>query len=129
MRRIPEELFGRYGNPTRLLDESFEDLDWIVHHVVTEGDLAAVHLTVSGRQIGPVAAYDERGYVEAVFPPTGRRFSVTHTHWLRLAADGTLDGHWSDRDDLGMAMQLGWIPPTPAYLVRMARARRRMGQS
>jgi hypothetical protein len=26
---------------------------------------------------------------------------------------------------LGMARQLGWIPPTPAYLFRMARAKRR----
>ena len=107
MRKIPEELFQRFGHPARLLDESFADLDWVVHHVVTEGDLAAVHLTVSGRQVGPVAAYDNAGYVETVFPPTGRRFAVTHTHWLRLAADGTLEQHWSDRDELGMAMQLG----------------------
>jgi hypothetical protein len=110
MRKVPEELFGRFGNPRRLLEESFAELDWVVHHVVTEGDLAAVHLTVSGRQKGPVAAHDDTGRVQAVFAPTGRRFATTHTHWLRLAADGTLDGHWSDRDDLGMAMQLGWIP-------------------
>jgi hypothetical protein len=63
-----------------------------------------------------------------VFPPTGRDFAVTHTHWLRLADDGTLAGHWSDRDDLGMAMRLGWIQPSPAYLVRMALARRRLGR-
>ena len=40
------------------------------------------------------------------------------------AADETLE-HWANRDDLGMARQLGWIPPTPAYLLKMARAKRR----
>lgn len=32
--------------------------------------------------------------------------------------------HWANRDDLGMATQLGWIPPTPAFLWRMARPKR-----
>jgi hypothetical protein len=40
--------------------------------------------------------------------------------WLRAAF---ADPHY--RDDLGMARQLGWIPPSPAYLIRMARAKRR----
>jgi predicted ester cyclase len=128
MRRVPDELFTGFGNPARVLDESFADLDIVVHHVVHEGGLTAVHLTVSGRQVGPVAAYDDAGFVASVFPPTGRRFAVTHTHWMRLAGDGTVEAHWSDRDDLGMAMQLGWIPPTPSYLVRMALARRRLSR-
>jgi hypothetical protein len=33
--------------------------------------------------------------------------------------------HWANRDDLGMARQLGWIPPSPAFLFKMARAKRR----
>jgi hypothetical protein len=112
-----------------VLDQSFADLDWVVHHVVADGDLAAVHLTVSGRQVGPVAAYDEADSIEAVFPPTRRRFAVTPTHWLRLADDGAVEGHWSDRDHLGMAIQPGWIPPTPAYAVRMARVRRSISRA
>ena len=32
--------------------------------------------------------------------------------------------HWANRDDLGMAMQLG-VPPRPRYLARMALAKRR----
>ena len=32
--------------------------------------------------------------------------------------------HWANRDDLGMAKELGWVPPTPAYLFKMARAKR-----
>ena len=37
--------------------------------------------------------------------------------------------HWDNRDDLGMARQLGWIPPTPAYLFKMARAKHRAKRS
>ena len=38
--------------------------------------------------------------------------------------DGQVVEHWANRDDMGTALQLGWIPPSPAYLVRMARATR-----
>ena len=33
--------------------------------------------------------------------------------------------HWANRDDMGTAAQLGWVPPSPLYLLRMARAKRR----
>jgi hypothetical protein len=39
--------------------------------------------------------------------------------------DGKVIERWANRDDLGQAKQLGWLPPTPAYLIRMARARSR----
>jgi predicted ester cyclase len=41
-------------------------------------------------------------------PPTGKRFSVEHVHWHRLA-DGKLVERWGVRDDLGMMQQLGVI--------------------
>jgi len=62
--------------------------------------------------------------VDNVFPPTGRTFAMTQSHWFRLE-DGRIIEHWANRDDLGMARQLGWIPPSPAFLVKMARAKRR----
>ena len=49
---------------------------------------------------------------------------MTQSHWFRIE-DGKIIEHWANRDDLGMARQLGWIPPTPAYLFKMARAKRR----
>lgn len=86
----------------------------------------AVHVTMSGRHVQPMAFYDAEARVEAVMPPTGREFAVTQTHWMRLAADGRVIEHWANRDDLGMAMQLGWVPPSPRMLARMALAKRRM---
>ncbi|MEP6955852.1 MAG: hypothetical protein ABI883_03440 [Chthoniobacterales bacterium] len=40
------------------------------------------------------------------------------THWFRVR-DGAIVEHDAVRDDLGMAKQLGWIPPRPVYLLRM----------
>lgn len=105
------------------LRAAFADLNFDVHDAVADGDLIAVHCTMSGRQVGPFVNYDERGEVVQAFPPTGRRFAITQSHWFRMK-DGQVAEHWANRDDLGMAAQLGWIPPSPAFLWRMARARR-----
>ena len=106
------------------LRAAFADLAWEVHEVVAERDLVVVHCTMSGRHTGPFVVYDEAGAGKVAFPPTGRDFAVTQTHWLRVA-DGKVIEHWANRDDQGMAEQLGWVPPTPAFLVRRALAKRR----
>ena len=80
---------------------------------------------MASRHVAPIVLYDEHARVDTVFPPTGRRFAVTQTHWLRLADAGQVLEHWANRDDLGMARQLGWVPPSPRYLARMALAKRR----
>jgi hypothetical protein len=76
------------------------------------------------RQTGPFVAYRPDAKVAAVFPPRGRTFTVTQTHWFRMK-DGKVAEHWANRDDLGMGQQLGWNPPTPLYLARMLLASRR----
>ena len=101
---------------------AFSDLRFDIHEVSTDGDLVAVDGTVSGRHTGPFAHYD--GAVSQVMPPTGRTFAATHTHWFRHA-DGMIIEHWANRDDLAMAQQAGWVPPSPRYLIRMALAKRR----
>jgi predicted ester cyclase len=106
------------------LREAFAELTWEVHDVVAERDLVVVHCTMSGRHVRPFAGYAADGSVKEVFPPTGKRFATTQTHWIRIA-DGKMIEHWANRDDLGTAEQLGWVPPTPVYLVRMALAKRR----
>jgi predicted ester cyclase len=106
------------------LRDAFADLRWEVHEVIAEDDLVVIHCTMSGRHVNPFVAYSRDGSVDAAFPPTGERFATTQTHWLRIA-DGKAIEHWANRDDLGTAKQLGWVPPTPRYLLRMALAKRR----
>ena len=105
------------------LRRAYADLAWEIHDAVTEGDLVVVHATMSGKHVGPFVAYGPDGVPAQVFPPTQKRFAATQTHWLRVA-DGLVIEHWANRDDNGQAMQLGWIPPSPAYLVRMLLATR-----
>jgi predicted ester cyclase len=112
-----------FAATARWLRAAFADLNFEVHDAVADGDLIVVHCTMSGRQVGPFVAYGEHGEVAQAFPPTGRTFAITQSHWFRMK-DGQVVEHWANRDDLGTATQLGWVPPTPAYLWRMARARR-----
>ncbi len=106
------------------LRAAFADMRWDIHQVAADDDLVVVHSTASSRHTGPFVLYDESGRVEQVMPPTGQACSITQTHWFRVA-DGKVIEHWANRDDMGMARQLGWVPPTPRYLIRMALARRR----
>ena len=116
----PDAMFST----ARWLRTAFSDLAWVVHDVVQDDDLVVVHATMSGRQTGPFVAHRPDGEVEMVFPPRGRTFAVTQTHWFRMS-DGRVAEHWANRDDLAMGQQLGWNPPTPWYLVRMLLATRR----
>lgn len=102
----------------------FTDLAFEIHDVVAEGDLVVVHNTMSGRQTGTAVIYGPDGRVAQAMPATGKPFATTQTHWLRLR-DGKVIEHWANRDDQGMAMQLGWVPPTPWFLLKAAMATRR----
>ncbi len=57
-------------------------------------------------------------------PPAGKAFAVTQTHWFRTR-DGMITEHWANRDDLAMARQAGWVPPSPRFPLRAAPAKRR----
>jgi predicted ester cyclase len=106
------------------LRSAFEGLSYEIDHVVADGNLVAVNSVMKGRHVAPFVTYAVDGSVDTVFPPTGRTFAATQSHWLRIE-DGKIVDHWANRDDLGQAKQLGWVPPTPAYLFRMARAKSR----
>lgn len=106
------------------LRDAYADLKWEVHQVVAEGNLAVLHTTMSGRHVRPFVSYDADGRPKQAFPATGRGFATTQSHWIRVR-DGLVIEHWANRDDLGTANQLGWIPPTPGFLLRMALATRR----
>ena len=110
------------------LRAAFDGLHYDIHCAVTDGELVAVNSTMNGRHTAPWVVYTEAGAVDTVFPPTNRPFAATQSHWFRVQ-DGLIHEHWANRDDLGMAKQAGWVPPTPAYLLKMARAKRRAVRS
>ena len=113
-----EPLACRVGGPegthaTALwLRAMFSGLHWEIHEIVAEGDLVVAHTTMTGRNTGRYTKYDADGGVAVSRPATGRSFAVRQTHWYRIA-DGMIIEHWANRDDLGMALQLGFLgPPT-----------------
>jgi predicted ester cyclase len=98
-----------------------------VQHVLADGDLVAARCVMSGRHTGPFVTYDADGRIDQAFPPTGRSFASTQTHLYRME-DGLIAEHWANRDDLGQAAQLGWIPPSPVFLLRGALLKRRLSR-
>jgi predicted ester cyclase len=107
------------------LREAFSDLHWDIHDVLQDGDLVSVHATMSGQQTGTFVAYGPDAKPVQAFPPTGRPFASTQSHWFRVL-DGKVVEHWANRDDLGTATQLGWAPPSPVYAVTTMLATRRV---
>ena len=107
------------------LHAAFEELRWDVEDLVAEGDLVAARTVMRGRQVAPFVTYGPDGEPAQVFASNGRSFAASQTHWYRLEG-GRIVGHAADRDDLGQARQLGWVPPTPGFLLRSALARRRL---
>lgn len=104
------------------LNRAFADIRFEIHETIVSGDRAAVRVTMHATQHGPFVVHDSPdGATTAVFPSRGRTAAVDQTHWFTVA-DGKIAEHDAVRDDLGMAQQLGWVPPNPAYLIAMKRA-------
>jgi len=106
------------------LREAFSELAWTTEANVIDGDLVVTYGTMSARQTGPFIAWTPDVKVDRVFLATGKSVRVRQAHFQRIR-DGLVVEHWAVRDDQGMALQAGWIPPTPAYLVRCALATRK----
>jgi len=100
------------------LRSAYADLHWEIHDMVADGDLVVVHATMSGQQVGTFVGYGPDGSPAQAFPARNRTSSTTQTHWFRVA-DGKVIEHWANRDDLGTAVQLGWVPLSPVYIVKM----------
>lgn len=75
------------------------DANFEIESMIAEGDTVACRITMSGVHRGEVAG----------MLPTGKRFSVEHVHWHRVAG-GKLVERWAVRDDVGMMRQVGIIP-------------------
>jgi predicted ester cyclase len=63
---------------------------------ICEGDKVVARLTMHGRHVGEFLGR----------PPTGKEFAAEHIHIWRME-EGKVIEHWSVRDDLGQALQLG----------------------
>ena len=130
-RALHEPLPARGRGPTALhatarwLHDAFSDLHFEIDNIALAGDVAVAWVTLHGVNTGPFVVHDSpHGTVTDVFPPTGRAFATRQVHWFRIER-GAIAEHDAVRDDLEMAKQAGWIPPRPAYIVRMRLARRR----
>ena len=87
------------------LRSCFGDLRYDIHRVFVDGDMAAAYVTMHGTHEG--------GLPPGV-PATHKPFAVKHVHLFRFADDGRIVEHSAVRDDLGMVMQLGLLPPPAA---------------
>jgi ketosteroid isomerase-like protein len=130
-RSVHEPLPARDRGPDAMratatwLRRAFSDIRFEIEEFEVVGDRAVAWVTMRGVHTGPHVVHDSAdGAVTEVFPPTGRAFATRQVHWFRIA-DAAIAEHDAVRDDLGMAKQIGWIPPTPSYVVRMLTARRR----
>ena len=130
-RSVHEPLAARVGGPAALaatatwLRRAFTNLRFEIHEIAIVGDRAIAWVTLHGTSSGPFVVHDSPdGAVTQVFPPTGRDFATRQVHWFRIE-DGAIAEHDAVRDDLGMAQQVGWIPPRPGFVLRMLLARRR----
>ena len=63
---------------------AYAGLAWEIHEIVRERDLVVVHCTMSGAHKGDFVAYDIDANVKEAFPPTGKSFVTTQTHWIRM---------------------------------------------
>jgi predicted ester cyclase len=70
-----------------------------IEDTICEGDKVVARVTMHGRHLGEFLGR----------PPTGKEFATKQIHIWRLE-DGKVIEHWSVRDDLGQALQLGLIP-------------------
>jgi hypothetical protein len=105
-----------FAATVRWLRTAYSELRLVEHEAIVEGDLVVSHVTMHGRQTGPLVLQD--GDAIRVLPPTGRRFAHEHIHISRFDAAGRAVTHLAVRDDLGLLVQLGHFPPGPAVLWR-----------
>jgi predicted ester cyclase len=86
------------------LRSCFGDVSYEVERIIVEDDMAAAYVTMRGRH---------EGGLPPGMPATHKPFAVKHVHLIRFADDGRALEHWAVRDDLGLAMQAGLLPPGP----------------
>jgi steroid delta-isomerase-like uncharacterized protein len=90
---------------------TFPDWNMKIERLLAEGDMVVALMTVTGTHRG-VSQRPVNGGAYLGVAPTGKAFTVLHTHWF-VVRDGQIVEHRATRDDLSMSRQLGLIPPAP----------------
>ena len=80
------------------------DLTMEEHHVLADGDHAAVHMTLRGRHLASTMP------LLTGVPVTGAEIAWTFLHLFRVA-DGRLAEHWATPQGLPAMLQLGPVQP------------------
>jgi predicted ester cyclase len=78
---------------------AFPDLRLKIEDLIAEGDRVVARMTTSGTHQGEFMG----------LAPTGKRFTISEIHILRIANGKVLE-HWGISDDFGMLQQLGAVP-------------------
>lgn len=81
---------------------AFPDLNMTVDHVVSEGDMVAMHVRMVGTNTGAMMG----------MPATNKKLDVRGVDLLRFV-DGKASEHWGYYEEMKMMQQLGWAPPPP----------------
>jgi predicted ester cyclase len=126
-RRVLEELFekGNFEAMDELIHPDFvnheapasnpqgpdglkETIEWLrglwgpmrfeVEDEIAEGDKVVDRVVMHGKHVGEFLGQ----------PPTGKEFAARQIHVYRIV-DGRVIEHWSVRDDLGQALELGLL--------------------
>lgn len=92
------------------LHRSFTDMRFDIHRAFVDDDSVALYVTFHARQHGSFVAPGGPGWDGVRYESTGKTFHSRAVHMYRIA-DGKICEHDALRDDLAMAMQLGWIRP------------------
>jgi steroid delta-isomerase-like uncharacterized protein len=85
---------------------AFPDLHFEIHDMLADGDIVAFRSTMTGTHLGPLNFVPGRS-----LPPTGRRVSVPHMHFVRVV-DGKTTDLWHLWNVPMMMQQLG-VAPVP----------------
>jgi predicted ester cyclase len=96
----------------RSLGQALPDQTTEIVEMASDGEVVTCRTSVTGTHLGTPDLPFVEGGVFAVGPPTGRAVTTTRMHWLRIR-DGKIVEHWANRDDLGLARQLGILDGSP----------------
>jgi hypothetical protein len=76
-----------------------------IHEIVAEGEWVAIRTTCTGVHAAEPPIPVNGGIFKGL-TPTGREYENQHLHMFRVV-NGKLVEHWANRDDLGVAVQIG----------------------